>query len=138
MLVVRRGEPGDLEAVAAIQQASLGAAQWPPADYLQHDFRVAIEAGRVCAFLVARRVAPGEYELLNLAAQPEFRRKGVATQLVKAFLNETSGTVYLEVRESNRAAREFYKGLKFEEVSARPNYYDNPPESAIVMKFHSC
>jgi ribosomal protein S18 acetylase RimI-like enzyme len=35
-------------------------------------------------------------------------------------------------------ARLFYKSVGFEEVTTRPEYYQEPPEPAIVMKFHSC
>jgi ribosomal-protein-alanine N-acetyltransferase len=48
------------------------------------------------------------------------------------------GDVFLEVRESNVVAQEFYKSLGFKALSRRLGYYDLPPETAIVMKFHSC
>jgi len=138
MTGIRGGEPGDLPVVAAIQQASPGCARWNVEDYAEHDFRVAVRDGRVAGFLVSRRVATDESEVLNLAVAPEFRRKGVARALVKAFLDDAAGAVYLEVRDSNTVARMFYKSMGFEEVSTRPGYYDHPPETAIVMKFHSC
>ena len=134
----RRGEPGDLEEVGAIQRSSPGAALWPVADYLEHDFRVAVEDGHVVGFLVARRVSPDEAELLNIAVAPEFRRKHVARDLLGTLLADTRGTLFLEVRESNTAARKLYKSIGFQEVSIRRDYYENPPETAIVMKFHSC
>jgi len=138
MPLIRRGQNSDLEPVAAIQRSSPGAAQWTVADYLGHDFRVAVEDGHVAGFLVARRVAPDEAELLNIAVAPEFRRKRVARDLLGALLADTRGTLFLEVRESNTAARKLYKSIGFQEVSVRRDYYENPPETAIVMKFHSC
>jgi ribosomal-protein-alanine N-acetyltransferase len=92
----------------------------------------------VAGFLVSRALVEGETELLNLAVAPEFRRQGVARKLVESLLAESPGVVYLEVRESNRAARQFYNHLGFQEVSSRPGYYRAPSEAAIVMKFHSC
>ena len=136
--VIRRGGPGDLPQVAAIQAASPEAAQWDAAGYLLYDFRVSVCGIRVAAFLVSRTLVEGETELLNLAVTPEFRRQGVARKLVKSLLAESPGVVYLEVRESNRAARKFYDHMGFQEVSSRPGYYQDPPEAAIVMKFHSC
>jgi ribosomal-protein-alanine N-acetyltransferase len=62
----------------------------------------------------------------------------VARKLVESLLAESPGVVYLEVRESNRAAREFYNHMGFQAVTLRPGYYQTPPEAAIVMKFHSC
>jgi ribosomal-protein-alanine N-acetyltransferase len=136
--VIRRGGPPDLAQVAVIQAASPEAAQWNAADYLQYDFRVWVRGIRVAGFLVSRTLTEGETELLNLAVAPEFRRRGVARKLVESLLAESSGVVYLEVRESNRIARKFYNHMGFQEVSSRSGYYQAPPEAAIVMKFHSC
>ena len=136
--VIRRGGPGDLAQVALIQAASPEAAQWDAADYLHYDFRVSVCGIRVAGFMVSRALAEGETELLNLAVAPEFRRQGVARKLVGSLLDESPGVVYLEVRESNLAARRFYNRMGFQEVSSRIGYYQAPPEAAIVMKFHSC
>jgi ribosomal-protein-alanine N-acetyltransferase len=136
--VIRRGEPRDLAEVAVIQAASPEASQWDAADYLRYDFRVSVCGNRVAGFVVSRALAEGETEVLNLAVAPEFRRRGVARKLVESLLGESPGVVYLEVRESNRAARKFYNHLGFQEVSLRLGYYQAPPEAAIVMKFHSC
>lgn len=139
--MIRRGRPPDLAEVAAVQEASLEAAQWNVDEYLKYDFRVADAHGRIAGFLVSRQLAEGESEVLNLAVTPEFRRQGVGRALLESFLAEARGEVYLEVRESNLVAREFYKSMGFREFSNRPEYYDTPygsPETAIVMKFHSC
>ncbi len=135
---IRPGEPRDLEAIAAIQAASHEAAAWPAADYLVCDLLVAATDDRVIAFVATRRTAPEEIEILNLAVSPAFRRRGVARALVEALLSSTAGDVFLEVRPSNHAARELYKSLGFQEFTLRPDYYTDPPEPAIVMKFHSC
>lgn len=128
----------DLAAVAAIQSASPEASQWDPKEYLDHDFHVATEEDRITGFLVTRRVAPGEYEVLNLATAPGCRRRGIARGLLDDWLKGISGDVFLEVRESNQRARMLYKSLGFQEVSVRRNYYERPQEGAIVLKFHSC
>jgi ribosomal protein S18 acetylase RimI-like enzyme len=137
-LVTRRGVEGDLEAVRRIQARSAGAAQWPPEEYLDRDFRVAVDDGQVVGFLVARRLAEGESEILNLAVDPGSRRKGVAWELVRGWVAEAPGAVFLEVRESNQSARSFYQAFGFQEVGCRVEYYNNPLEAAIVLKFHSC
>ena len=138
MTAIRRGGPGDLEAIAAIQYCSPEAVQWNPRDYLAYDFWVATAADAVAGFLVFRQVAPDEGEILNLAVSPDFRRQGVAKRLLQTALQDFSGTFFLEVRESNRGALELYKSLGFQEFSRRSEYYQFPSESAIVMKFHSC
>jgi ribosomal-protein-alanine N-acetyltransferase len=138
MPVIRRGEPGDLEAVAAIQSTSPEAAHWPVTEYPQYEFTVSVGDGAVNGFLVWRPLGEGECELLNLVVKPACRRQGVARRLLELLLHGEGKTVFLEVRESNLAAQNFYKSMGFKEVSIRKGYYDSPPESAIVMKFHSC
>ena len=138
MTAIRRGGADDLDAVAAIQQASPGAARWNVADYLDREFLVAVDRNRVVGFLVTRTLAADEREILNLAVAPDFRRKGVARVLLGSAFEAFRGCVFLEVRESNGVAQKFYKSLGFKGLSKRKRYYDNPPETAIVMKFHSC
>jgi [ribosomal protein S18]-alanine N-acetyltransferase len=138
MTAIRRGGAGDLDAVAAIQQASSGAANWKVADYLEQEFLVALEGNRIVGFLVARTLVADEREILNLAVAPDLRRKGVARALLDRAFEGFCGEVFLEVRESNGVALKFYKSLGFKELSRRKGYYSNPSETAIVMKFHSC
>jgi ribosomal-protein-alanine N-acetyltransferase len=138
MLLIRPGAAADLADVAAIQAASPEAAQWPPEDYLEFDFRVCVLDDRIAGFAVSRITGPDERELLNLAVAPEFRRRGAGAGLVRSLVTVAAVSVFLEVRECNHAARVFYKTLGFHEVGLRPEYYASPLESAIVMKFHSC
>lgn len=134
---IRPGEACDLEQIAAIQAASPEASQWDVRDYLRYELRVSADGNRVLGFLVTRTVE-SECEILNLVVAPEFRRRGVAKCLVESLLNVFRGSFFLEVRSSNQGARSFYKFLGFQEVGTRPEYYADPPEAAIVMKFHSC
>ena len=138
MTAIRRGEPQDLAAVASIQSRSPEAARWNPGEYLSHDFHVITVNGAVAGFLVIRFVAPDEGEILNLAVAPEFRRSGLGRRLLGNALEQFHGSMFLEVRESNRKAQQFYESIGFKAVATRYQYYESPPESAIVMKFHSC
>ena len=45
-----------------------------------------------------------------------------------------AATVFLEVRESNGAARALYAALGFTELARRKAYYSNPREDAVVMR----
>ena len=143
MPLIRGGGQEDLAQIRAIQAASPEASQWDPSEYLSYDLRVLVEDdGSIAGFAVSRETAPDECELLNLAVAPAIRRRGAARRLVQSIVESfqtTAGiSVFLEVRESNMVARAFYKSLNFQEVTRRQNYYDQPLESAIVMKFHSC
>ncbi len=137
MPTFRPGGHGDAEAVAAILAASPEAAQWQPADNPDQQLLVAEVEGRVAGFLVWRAIDSAESELLNLAVAPEFRRRGVARGLFKLFQERAATVIFLEVRESNMAARGLYNSLGFQEVGVRRQYYPKSLESAIVMKLHS-
>lgn len=129
--MIRPGAAADLAAVQAIQDAAPEAAQWPVADYLAHSFAVAEMDGAVAGFAVWRSVAEGEWELLNLAVDPQWRRRGVGNALVSAL---PAGRVFLEVRESNPAALALYGNNGFTVCGRRRRYYQSPVEDGIVME----
>jgi ribosomal-protein-alanine N-acetyltransferase len=70
---------------------------------------------------------------LNRAVAPDRRRAGIAILLLQREFRQKA-VFLLEVRESNAAARALYERLGFVEISRRKDYYDNPAETAIVMR----
>ncbi len=64
------------------------------------------------------------------------RRKGIGNQLLTALIAEAretnSDSVFLEVRESNVAARALYEKSGFRSTGRRKSYYSNPLEDAIL------
>jgi [ribosomal protein S18]-alanine N-acetyltransferase len=136
-MTVRYANAADLSAIARIRGASPTASQWDPADYFAHHCFVAEEGGSTLGFLVIRSVMADEYEVLNLAVDLSMRRRGVARRLLEHALAQRHGAWFLEVRESNSGAIEFYAALGFQRAGRRANYYRDPPEAAIVMKFNS-
>jgi ribosomal-protein-alanine N-acetyltransferase len=101
------------------------------------DFLVAERDGSVVGYVVAVRAAD-EAEILNLCVAPTARRAGTGRALVRAILQRvaTRGAraAYLEVRESNRAARRLYEAEGFAAVGRRRDYYRRPVEDAIVLR----
>lgn len=91
----------------------------------------------VVGYLIARQMAD-EGEILNLGVDPKCRRHGVGKFLVSAGLERLRSLgarqVFLEVRESNAAARALYEGFAFAEVSRREKYYRRPVEDAILLR----
>lgn len=120
-----------------IQEASPEAAHWPADSYLQYECRVAATGERMVGFLVSRQTADGEREILNLAVDPDFRRQGIARRLLERALSSAAGEWFLEMRQSNEAARNLYLSMGFQQVGLRPAYYQDPSEWAIVMRFFS-
>ena len=76
-------------------------------------------------------------QINNIAVHPDFRRMGVAEAVMRKVLDQIkkagAGLVTLEVRPSNSAARSMYYKLDFEVLGIKENYYNNPPEDALVM-----
>ena len=132
----------DLPQLTAIQHAAPQSSQWAAQDYLAFDCQVAVandasSEDRIAGFLVSRSVGDGEREILNVAIHPDFRRLHIASELLQAELSRCPGVHFLEVRQSNAAARRLYEGLGFQAVGERPAYYDDPPETGIVMRILS-
>jgi ribosomal-protein-alanine acetyltransferase len=136
-ITLRPARLADLAAIDAIQTASPEGVHWNPADYLKQDCRVCDLNSCVAGFLVTRQVAPGESEILNIAVDPAERRAGIARRLLTDALARVKGTWFLEVRASNAAAIRLYESVGFTRAGNRKDYYDEPAEDAIVMRFFS-
>ena len=78
-----------------------------------------------------------EGQITNVAVSPDHRRKGFARAVLGALEDyaQKNGIVLLslEVRESNRAARELYISSGWSEVGLRKNFYKFPAENAVIM-----
>ena len=92
---------------------------------------------RIAGFLLAWAVAD-ELHIIDLAARPDCRRRGVGRALVDALLDyaraEPFRIVLLEVRRTNHAAIRLYQGAGFDAVGLRRGYYSHPPDDAILMQ----
>jgi [ribosomal protein S18]-alanine N-acetyltransferase len=136
--------PEDVATVTELDRVTEGAAHWTEGDYSRAATPgsgikgwVAEVEEKVIAFLIARTTF-GEMEILNLAVSGIYRRCGIATKLLAERLGtlEHSSTkvAFLEVRESNAAARSFYAKTGFRETGRRPKYYTYPTEDAVVLR----
>jgi ribosomal-protein-alanine N-acetyltransferase len=86
----------------------------------------------------AYRSVTEDAELLNLAVTPGQQRRGVGSALVRAGVERLrekgARRVWLEVRESNHGAREFYRRIGFVQQGRRPDYYNDPCEDALLLE----
>ena len=85
---------------------------------------------KVCGYLMVLD-SIDVYEILSIATIKEYRSKGIAQELLDKIKTKD---IFLEVRESNQVAINFYKKNKFNQISIRKNYYSEPNENAIIMK----
>ncbi len=96
------------------------------------------EQGPVAGFIVGQSIAD-QWDIENIAVASPSQRKGLGSRLLGEFLHHvrSSGAVavYLEVRESNQAARNLYEKWGFSEAGRRRSYYVEPLEDALVLKF---
>lgn len=143
-IVLRGATSADLPEVAALERACYGD-PWPASAFasLPHNaqvyFAVARNAarGQLSGYVVAWYVMD-EGELANLAVAPGDRGRGVGRALLDAMLEDAAsrGTsqVFLEVRESNVAARKLYTARDFELIGRRKRYYRSPTEDALILR----
>jgi [ribosomal protein S18]-alanine N-acetyltransferase len=143
---IRHATSADVPILSGIERSSPTAAHWTDQRYRQaiepgeeHRLVLVLEEpaspGAIVGFLVARQIAP-EWELENIVVAAHARRNGHGKRLLQSLLTHARDTnsaqVFLEVRESNLAARKLYETFGFQESGRRKSYYDNPLEDAIL------
>ena len=98
---------------------------------------VAME-GEALAGYVGSQSVLGESDMMNVAVDPAFRRRGIARALVTSLVEELAKagnhSLTLEVRASNTPAIGLYEKLGFRQIGRRKNYYRNPREDALILR----
>lgn len=98
---------------------------------------VAVEGDSVVGYVGSQAVM-GEADMMNLAVSADYRRQGIAENLVQKLIRDLRDQnvtcLTLEVRQSNCAAIALYEKLGFIQVGCRPNYYSNPKETALILR----
>jgi ribosomal-protein-alanine N-acetyltransferase len=129
----------------ALERASATAAHWTEQQYadlfIPEKQRLLLVAegspDEVLGFLVARHVDL-EWELENIIVAPGARRRGIGKRLLDDLLGRAretnSAAVFLEVRESNAAARSLYEKAGFKQTGRRNQYYSKPSEDAVLYR----
>jgi ribosomal-protein-alanine N-acetyltransferase len=100
-----------------------------------HFALILTEADAPMGFVLGR-TAPPEAEILTFAITPEVRRKGMGWTLLQALLHEAAARgateVFLEVAESNAAARALYAKAGAQEVGRRQRYYADGAHALVL------
>ncbi len=140
---IRPTRADDVPAMASIEVLAFGD-PWPATSFhelLAHPFSrmatAADESGVVVGYCIMLRAAD-EAEIANIATAPGVRRRGIGARLLDDAIaaGESAGVVamFLEVRESNTAARGLYASRGFAAVGRRRGYYRHPAEDALVLR----
>lgn len=158
---IRPAQAEDIPQMAALAAEADTAAHWPVSAYnaiftdappRRVSYVVDLEPDETCgsvpgtpgaqvphsvgAFIVA--LAEGcEWEIENVVVSTSAQRRGYALKLVQTLANRArelrANSIFLEVRESNIAARALYAKAGFKENGRRKNYYCNPEEDAVLL-----
>ena len=142
-MIITKMTDAHVAQVAQLERLCFGSAAWsensvrselnnPLAFWL-----VAEEDGRVAGYIGSQTVMDAS-DMMNVAVHPDFRKRGIATALILALVEELgkleSRCLTLEVRASNENAIRLYRELAFQEVGRRKNYYHNPKEDALILR----
>ena len=80
-----------------------------------------------------------EGHITNIAVEPSFRRKGLGrallTELIAQARLKNLQFLTLEARAGNEPAIALYRDMGFRPDGLRRNYYESPPEDALLMSF---
>ena len=138
---VRPMTAADLEGVARLEAVCFSAS-WSEnllrsgLDCSLDTYLVYALEGQVVGYCVFRSLGD-EGELQRIAVEPESQGQGIARKLMEAMatIARMKGVrqMSLEVRESNRRARNLYESCGFSQEAVRRGYYHNPKEDALIM-----
>ena len=144
---IRPAKVSDLDALYALERSIPTAPHWPRAAYaaivsenifIPRRCLIVAVGEELLGFAVGIAHPVGDAELESVAVAEKSRRKGVGEALCRAVADWCRGTgaseLLLEVRLSSIGAIALYTKLGFTAVGARPGYYRNPPEDAVVMR----
>jgi ribosomal-protein-alanine N-acetyltransferase len=132
----------DVDAVVAAEQR-IYAFPWTRGNFTDslqagHSVWIYREADELVAYAVMMS-AMDEVQVLNLSVVPEYRRRGLGSDLLVHLFAVARGhgatRMLLEVRAGNEPGQALYRRFLFSEIGRRRAYYaaDNGREDAIVM-----
>lgn len=139
-LSLRPMKPGDMDAVLAIE-VRCHSHPWTAEHFAgelanPHSRLVVMRCEGQPAAFICYWLLGGELSILNVAVDPAFRRRGLASALMRHALAEgaLAGTerALLEVRRGNPGAIALYRRFGFTTVGERRRYYADG-EDALVM-----
>ncbi|MGB0867792.1 MAG: ribosomal protein S18-alanine N-acetyltransferase [Granulosicoccaceae bacterium] len=135
-------QPFDLAAVMAVERSaySLPWSEKAMSDCLAGPYTCEVVSGNgeLVAHMITQQVLD-ELHLINLCVSRAHQRQGIGLLLIQHLLDSgrrsDARQVFLEVRRSNQAALQLYRGMGFEAIGTRRDYYRDKQghEDAVVM-----
>ena len=133
----------DLDGVIAIESVSYPS-PWPRRVFereikADNSYKRVIRLGGLVVGYIVTWTIYDEVHILNIAVHPDYRKMGIGEKLISDCLSYSSGNglkyAILEVRVSNKAARNLYHKIGFRQIQLRKNYYSDTGEDGIVMMY---
>ena len=143
-MIIRRMETGDAEAAAGLEAENFSE-PWSVNSFLEEigkDTSLYLVAydGETLAGVCGLVTSFDEGEVLNVSVKKQYRKQGIALQMLQHLMQEAEGMgiqhFTLEVREGNVPARQLYEKLGFVCEGIRPNFYRNPTENVAIYWLH--
>ncbi len=143
---IRRAILADVPAILTLEKRAATAAHWSVQQYEtailgEAPARVVLiveDQGTGLQGFIVGKFLQQEWEIENMAIAAHVQRRGLGSRLLGEFLDlarsQGAQAVFLEVRESNLAARRLYEKCAFVESGRRKVYYREPDEDAIVYR----
>ena len=138
----RSMQEGDLDTIISMEEAVY------PFPWTRGIFYDCLNIGYLCRVLETKgkiigyavmSVAVGEAHLLTIVVDKNVQGKGygkkILNEMIQYAVYDNAGTMYLEVRTSNKAAIQLYHERGFNELGIRSNYYpaENGREDALIL-----
>lgn len=132
----------DLNPVRQLEQACFPKDAWPLLDVLgvltmPNIVRLkAVNANHIVGF-IAGDIRPSQHIawIATLGVLPEYRRRGIASQLLQACEERFQvPTIRLSVRASNQSAIHLYEKYGFYQVGIWPYYYQDGEDALVLEK----
>jgi ribosomal-protein-alanine N-acetyltransferase len=143
---IRAASPEDIPAILDLERESAPAAHWPEPTYrrifeqdtphcLAFVIQSAATGGTLDGFIIGR-ISAEECELENIVVRRKNQSRGLGSALINSLAaaarQQKAKSIFLEVRESNTAARGLYEKCGFRLTGRRKAYYTNPAEDAVL------
>ena len=142
MVAIRNMAPDDIHEIAALERELF------PSPWSQESFREELLNNISTTYVLAYNLRiigyavfwlfAEELHITKIAVSPHYRNMGIASWAVQLICEQArlldAKEAFIEVRQSNDSAIHLYKKCGFAMMGRRKNYYQNPPEDALLMQ----